>query len=230
MKRLIYLFILFSFWGCLNEETLPTTTSFVPSGQPALSACAQLFNQRLEQRMQTYTGELTQYAAPRTPLTEHVRFGSSPVYGGHYFIVPLQKESSGEIDAALVYPIKSSDTLGGIHLSGELDTPQLLDEAALNSVPDSCRFLLSNKFLHWKKKGLSVSSSLYGYAESLDGKSIFTPSPNRASVNNSMRSVGDYPYEAIIDIQYDIDIDGYVDEDGMSTITSPFIEHRINVF
>ena len=192
---------------------------------------ALFFEQKLNAHLLTRSGELEMVSESRTPLTEYVHYGYSTVYGGHYFIVPLHEESTGQINAALVYPLTDGDDLT---LSGDLDKPLLLDEASLNAVQDSCRFLLSNKFLSWKKEGLSVSCSLYAYAESLDGKSIFTPSSystvgNISSLRGNLtRSEQDYPYEATICINYNMT--PYVYGEGIGVTASlPSIEARRNV-
>ena len=229
MKKLIYLSILFFFWGCMFEETPQEISS---SSEQPRNGLALLFEQKLNARLLTRSGELEMLSDSRTPLTEHVLYGYNAMYGGHYFIVPLREENTGQIDAGLVYPLTDGDDLT---LSGDLDTPLLLDEAALNAVPDSCRFLLSNKFLSWKKEGLSVARGLYAYAESLNGKVISTiyiqPSFELSSnsPNFSMRTTGDYPYEAEIYIYYEMVPYGYGDWSGI-TISVPSMEARRNVF
>ena len=229
IKTVISFFIFLFSWGCMLEESSPEISS---SNEQPRNGLALFFEQKLNARLLTRSGELEMFSESLTPLTEYVRYGYSAVYGGHYFIVPLREESTGQIDAGLVYPLTDGDALT---LSGDLDTPLLLDESALNAVPDSCRFLLSNKFLSWKKEGLSVSRSLYAYAESLDGKVISTiylkPSfeVSSNSPNSTMRTTGDYPYEAEIYIHYEMQPYVYGNLGGI-TISVPSMEARRNVF
>ena len=229
IKTVISFFIFLFSWGCMLEESSPEISS---SGEQPRNGLALFFEQKLNARLLTRSGELEILSNSHTPLMEYVCYGYSAVYGGHYFIVPLRQGSTGQIDAALVYPLTDGDDLT---LSGDLDTPLLLDESALNAVPDSCRFLLSNKFLSWKKEGLSVSRSLYAYAESLDGKVISTiylkPSfeVSSNSPNSTMRTTGDYPYEAEIYIHYEMQPYVYGNLGGI-TISVPSMEARRNVF
>ena len=177
MRKTIYLFFISFFWGCLQEDSPPEVLS---PGEKQLNGLALLFEQKLEARVLDYSEELEEVADPLAPLVEHVRVGNSPVYGGRYFIVPLQNKQ-GKIEAGLVYPLSGSDTVSVLSLAGELGDPLLLDKAALDAVPATHRFLLSNKFLSWKKAGLPVIPGLYAYAESLDGKSIFHAGHRRKS-------------------------------------------------
>ena len=138
IKTVISFFIFLFSWGCTLEENPPEISS---SSEQPRNGLALFFEQKLNARLLTRSGELEMFSESRTPLTEYVRYGYSAVYGGHYFIVPLRQGSTGQIDAGLVYPLTAGDDLT---LSGDLDTPVLLDESALNAVPDSCRFLLSS--------------------------------------------------------------------------------------
>jgi len=233
MRKTIYLFFISFFWGCLMEDT----PEELPPVEKQLGGLALLFEQKLEARVLNYSEELEEVANPLAPLVEHVRVGNSPVYGGRYFIVPLQNKR-GKIEAGLVYPLAGSDTVSVLSLTGDLGDPLLLDKAALDAVPATHRFLLSNKFLSWKKAGLSVVPGLYAYAESLDGKSIFTPasagnfSTSRASTGtrSSLTSVEEYPYEAIVIINYELEPTGDVDENGGLIISTLTMEAIRNVF
>ena len=230
MKHSIYFLIVGLFWGCMIEEgELP---DMHPSKTQKSHGLALFFEQKLRNDIQTRSQKMDTVYKHHTLLIENVRLGYSKQYGGYYFIVPLRRNQTGEIDAGLVYPLQDGEDLT---LSSEFAPTQLLDQSALNATPDSCRFLLSNKFLTWKKKGLSVSRSLYAYAESLDGKSIFTPSSQPSVGNTSSlrpnltRSAQDYPYEATIYINYNMT--PYVYGDGIGVTASlPSIEARRNVF
>jgi hypothetical protein len=92
MKKLIYLSILFFFWGCMFEETPQEISS---SSEQPRNGLALLFEQKLNARLLTRSGELEMLSDSRTPLTEHVRYGYSTAFSGHYFIVPLHQESTG---------------------------------------------------------------------------------------------------------------------------------------
>ena len=167
-------------WGCMVEKEIQPTTS--QSNTQSTNALAGFFEQKLQEMPRTRSGALEKLIGERIMLKEYVRMGTSKVYGGNYLIVPLRQKSSGVIDAALVYPFID----GADHtLSSGLKSPLLLDEKAMSEIPRTKLFLISNKFLSWKKKGLSVARPLYAFAESLDGKSIYTPSSKSSTTTIS---------------------------------------------
>jgi len=197
MRKTIYLFFISFFWGCLQEDSPPEVLS---PGNQQRHGLALLFQQKLEKLPVSRTSKTATSSEQGTPLLEHVRVGRNAIYGGLYFIVPLQN-SRGQIDAGLVYPLMGNDTISGFDLSGDLGSPSVVDEHVINEVSDrGQRFLLSNKFLAWKKEGLSVASSLYAYAESLDGKHVYRPNPNRVRSKSSMDNL-----IAEVFIDYEID-------------------------
>ena len=155
IKTVISFFIFLFSWGCTLEESPPEISS---SGEQPRNGLALFFEQKLEAHLRTRSGELEILSNSHTPLMEYVCYGYSAVYGGHYFIVPLREENTGQIDAGLVYPLTDGDDLT---LSGDLDTPLLLDEAALNAVPDSCRFFALQQVPFLEKRGvIRISQSL----------------------------------------------------------------------
>jgi len=197
MRKTIYLFFISFFWGCLQEDSPPEVLS---PGSQQRHGLALLFQQKLEKLPVSRTSKTEANSEHGTPLLEHVRVGHNAIYGGLYFIVPLQN-SRGQIDAGLVYPLMGNDTISGFDLSGDLGTPSVVDEHVINEVSDrGQRFLLSNKFLAWKKEGLAVASGLYAYAESLDGKHVYRPNPNRV---RSKSSTSNLIAEVFIDYEID---------------------------
>ena len=135
MRKTLYLFFLSFFWGCLMEDT---PGELLPL-EKQHNGLALLFEQKLAARVLDYREELEEVADPLAPLVEHVRVGNSPVYGGRYFIVPLQNKQ-GKIEAGLVYPLAGSDSVSVLSLTGDLGDPLLLDKAALNDGVVSRKF------------------------------------------------------------------------------------------
>jgi len=216
MRKTIYLFFISFFWGCLQEDSPPEVLS---PGSQQRHGLALLFQQKLEKLPVSRTSGMETSLENGTPLLEHVRVGHNTIYGGLYFIVPLQN-SRGQIDAGLVYPLMGNDTISGFDLSGDLGIPSVVDEHVINEVSDrGQRFLLSNKFLAWKKEGLSVASSLYAYAESLDGKHVYRPNPNRV---RSKSSTNNLIVEVFIDYEIDPSNEIIIVQPG-PTITVTFL-------
>ena len=72
IKTVISFFIFLFSWGCMLEESPPEISS---SGEQPRNGLALFFEQKLEARLRTRSGELEMVSVPRTPLTEHVRYG-----------------------------------------------------------------------------------------------------------------------------------------------------------
>ena len=222
MRKTIYLFFLSFFWGCLQEDSPPEVLS---PGEKQLGNLALFFSQKLDRRLLDHAGELESVSGTLTPLVQHARVGYNAFYGGHYFIIPLQNKQ-GQIEAGLVYPLKGNDTISGFNLSGDLDTPSVLDERTLGAVSNNGqRFLLSNKFLAWKKEGLSVAPGLYAYSESLDGKHVYRPNPN------APRSKVDGEYlqaDVIINFEIDPNTEIFIVEPGPAITVTILTESDIH--
>ena len=229
MKKIFYLLLLTTFLGCVEEMTLHEESPPSETSKP-YTGLALFFQQKLNQLPRSRTSQTGLLEGRGTPLYEHVQVGNNKFYGGYYFIVPLQN-SRGQIDAGLVYPVMGNDTINGYDFSDELGEPSILDAATLNGITHrGQRFLLSNKFLNWKKEGLSVSRGLYAYADSLDGKHYFTPFTSNASRqgSRSTRTVEEYPYDASVIIFYDILPS--IDLDGGVVVSTPSVEASRLVF
>ncbi|MBQ6792826.1 MAG: hypothetical protein IJO84_05605, partial [Butyricimonas sp.] len=222
MRKTIYLFFISFFWGCLQEDSPPEVLS---PGEKQLGNLALFFSQKLDKRLLDHAGELECVSGTLTPLVQHARVGYNAFYGGHYFIIPLQNKQ-GQIKAGLVYPLKGNDTISGFNLSGDLDTPSVLDERTLGAVSNNGqRFLLSTKFLAWKKEGLSVAPGLYAYAESLDGKHVYRPNPN------APRSKVDGEYlqaDVIINFEIDPNTEIFIVEPGPAITVTILTESDIH--
>ena len=183
MKNLFYLLLISMIWGCVSDMTLSKEPLPAEMDKPN-TRLALLFQQKLNQLPRSRSGQTGLLEGRGTPLYERVQTGNNKFYGGFYFIVPLQN-SRGQIDAGLVFPMVVNDTISNdllCRLAVELGEPSILDATTLNGITHrGQRFLLSNKFLNWKKEGLSVLRGLYSYADSLDGKHYFTPFSSNTS-------------------------------------------------